>query len=126
MRRLLAIALLIAFFAPFAAPPLAALTADPEANLPLCCRSHGAHHCVMVHWMLQHADSDPPSLAPGQCAQFPLTAAVPQLAAFTLSIAPQLLAQPAQVSELSAATALRAQLLLARTRRDRGPPADFA
>ena len=46
MRRVLAITLLIAFASPLVAPLFAA-TADPEASLPACCRTHGKHHCMM-------------------------------------------------------------------------------
>jgi hypothetical protein len=122
MRRVFSITLLIALLMPALAPSLSALTADPEANLPACCRSHGAHHCAMMHWMLQALGSKP-MFTPAPCPMYPTVAAVPQSAAFTLAAAPVLSVEPVEVSGLPAATARRAQLLLARTRGDRGPPA---
>lgn len=45
MRRLLASALMLAFFSPLIAP---AFTASVnEADLPACCRRDGKHHCMM-------------------------------------------------------------------------------
>jgi hypothetical protein len=123
MRRVLSIALMIAFFAPSAAPTLFALTSDPEANLPACCRSHGAHHCAMMHWKLQSLDSGAPKLTQAPCPMYPTVATVPQSAAFPLAAAPRLLVEPVRASASPAVTASRAQLLLARTRGDRGPPA---
>jgi hypothetical protein len=122
MRRVLSIALMIAFFAPSAAPTLFALTSDPEANLPACCRSHGAHHCAMMHWMLQQLGSKP-RFTPAPCPMYPAAATVPQSATFTLAAAPGLLVEPVRASASPVVTARRAQLLLARTRGDRGPPA---
>ena len=53
--------------------PLFAATADPEASLPACCRSHGKHHCAMMHWMLM-ASSGPSFTAP-PCPLYPTAAA---------------------------------------------------
>lgn len=46
MRQLLAISLLILFGLPFALPLLGANAADAE--LPVCCRRNGKHHCAMM------------------------------------------------------------------------------
>ena len=54
MRKLLSILLLAAFGLPFLAPLLAQ---GQSANLPICCRRNGEHHCAM-----STADRD--SLAP--------------------------------------------------------------
>ncbi|MDE3103619.1 MAG: hypothetical protein KGK08_00450 [Acidobacteriota bacterium] len=45
MRRLLAILLMLLFSFPLVSP-LLALDAQPEANLPACCRRGGIHHCM--------------------------------------------------------------------------------
>jgi hypothetical protein len=89
MRRLLAITLLIAFFAPSAASALTAIAIDSEAGLPPCCRSHGAHHCEMRHWMLRQADSRAPLAAPAPCPFYPVAATAPQTVSFALGTAPQ-------------------------------------
>jgi len=91
MRRLLAITLLIAFFAPAAA--LSLTTTDSEAGLPPCCRSHGAHHCAMRHSILRQADSRAPLAAPGPCPFYPVAATAPQTVSFALGTAPQFAAR---------------------------------
>jgi len=121
MRRALAITLLIAFFSPFLAP-LSALTEDPEANLPPCCRSHGAHHCAMMHAMLM-ARSTAPAFAPTPCPLYPTAATVPQLATFTLAAAPQLFAELLPAPAPPAVTARPAHLFVASAHLTRGPPA---
>jgi len=45
MRRLLASALLLAFFSPLIAPVFTA--SINETELPACCRRNGKHHCMM-------------------------------------------------------------------------------
>jgi hypothetical protein len=45
MRRLLASALVLAFFSPLIAPVFTASVI--EVDLPACCRRNGKHHCVM-------------------------------------------------------------------------------
>jgi hypothetical protein len=50
MRRATAITLLLLFGWLLAAPLLAA---DPERNLPPCCRRHGKHHCAMMDRLLR-------------------------------------------------------------------------
>lgn len=53
MRRLLASALVLAFFSPLIAP---AFTASiNEADLPACCRRNGNHHCMMYRMAMDRA-----------------------------------------------------------------------
>jgi hypothetical protein len=85
VRRILAITLLIAFGFPLVAPVFAA-TADPEASLPPCCRSHGKHHCAMMHMMLLAAMSHPAFQAP-PCPFYPSTATAPRLVTATIAAA---------------------------------------
>ena len=54
MRRAVALLLMLIFSSMLMAPLFAA---DPEANLPLCCRRHGKHHCMMPG--MQGADGRP-------------------------------------------------------------------
>ncbi|HXE06852.1 MAG TPA: hypothetical protein VN612_03070 [Acidobacteriaceae bacterium] len=122
MRRLLAITLLIAFFAPAAAPSFAALTADPEAGLLPCCRSHGAHHCALLHWMLQHRDSGAPFFSSAPCAQYPIAAAVPQLANFTLAAMLELAVPLGQRAARAAVSSRAGYRLPAFELNSRGPP----
>ncbi|HZY64240.1 MAG TPA: hypothetical protein VFE38_17110 [Edaphobacter sp.] len=71
MRRLLAISLLLLFGLPLVSP-LFALSTNPDANLPACCRRNGAHHCTMN---LEHArtltNSAPSFTAPSRCPFYP-------------------------------------------------------
>ena len=77
MRRVLAITLLIAFASPLIVPLFAA-TADPEASLPPCCRSHGKHHCAMMHMMLG-ANRGPAFTTP-PCPLYPTAINLPAVA----------------------------------------------
>jgi len=90
MRRILAIALLIAFGSPLVAPIFAA-TADPEASLPPCCRSHGAHHCAMMHMRAQSTSSGP-AFTPPPCPLYPTPATPSRIGAASLATPLQLIA----------------------------------
>lgn len=46
VRRILSISLLLLFMLPLVSPLFAASMAD--ANVPVCCRSNGKHHCMMA------------------------------------------------------------------------------
>src|SRR6185437_12395136 len=46
VRRLLALSLLLLFSFPLVSP-LLALSSNSDANLPVCCRRNGVHHCGM-------------------------------------------------------------------------------
>jgi hypothetical protein len=46
VRRLLALSLLLLFSFPLVSP-LFALSTNSDANLPVCCRRNGVHHCQM-------------------------------------------------------------------------------
>ena len=82
MRRVLAITLLLAFASPLVVP-LCAATADPEASLPACCRSHGKHHCAMMHMML--AANRSPALTTPPCLLYPTAIHLPALATAMLT-----------------------------------------
>jgi hypothetical protein len=82
MRRVLAITLLLAFASPLVVP-LCAATADPEASLPACCRSHGKHHCAMMHRML--APSSGPAFTTPPCPLYPTAINLPALATAMLT-----------------------------------------
>jgi hypothetical protein len=85
LRRILAITLLLAIGSALAAPVFAA-TADPEAALPACCRSHGTHHCAMQHTTL--AASDGPVFQSPPCPHYPTAFTPLRTATASLSAAP--------------------------------------
>jgi len=121
MRRALAITLLIAFCSPFLAPLSALTPTDPEASLPACCRSHGAHHCAMLHMHLAPDPSAPAFSAP-PCPLYPTAATLPQLASFILTDSPRFSASPLRNPAPPAASSRPAHLLLASAHLTRGPP----
>jgi hypothetical protein len=124
-RRILAITLLIAFGSPFVAPLLAA-TADPEASLPPCCRSHGKHHCAMMHSMMLAQSSGPAFQAP-PCPFYPAPATPVRTA--TASLAAPVNLSAAQLRYLAplAATPRRAARTFAPSANPkRGPPTTLA
>jgi hypothetical protein len=52
VRRILSISLLLLFALPLVSPLFAASIAD--ANVPICCRRDGKHHCMMMAAVAQH------------------------------------------------------------------------
>jgi hypothetical protein len=121
-RRILAITLLIAFGFPLVAPLLAA-TADPEASLPPCCRTHGAHHCAMMHSMML-ALSGEPAFVPLPCPFYPAPATPVRIATASLDIAqPPSVALFRTSAPLPATPRRAARTFLASANLKRGPPA---
>jgi hypothetical protein len=121
MRRILAIALLIAFGFPLVAPAFAA-TADPEASLPACCRSNGKHHCAMMHMMLMAAYSSPSFNAP-PCPFYPAAAIPQRLVPASINAQVTLAVAQLRAPAPPAAAPRRAVLtLLASANLKRGPP----
>jgi hypothetical protein len=119
MRRFLAILLLAAFGLP-AVAPLLALGQDAEANLPLCCRRNGAHHCTMG--MAQ--DSSTPAVS-ARCASFPQPSAVAPSLTFTALIATQpLLKLPSAMLTAPAQAETQRRISRERCRHTRGPPSE--
>ncbi|MGA1981029.1 MAG: hypothetical protein ABSG84_01040 [Acidobacteriaceae bacterium] len=119
-RRILAITLLIAFGSPLVAPLLAA-TADPEASLPPCCRSHGMHHCAMMHRMLM-ASSGPVFSAP-PCPFYPTPATPVRTATASLAAPAHLsVAQLRSFARLAATPRRVARTFAPSANLKRGPP----
>jgi hypothetical protein len=117
MRRFLAILLLAAFGLPAVAPLLAQ---DPDANLPICCRRNGTHHCSMGTGQ----NSDTPA-ASALCPSFPQQSAVAPSLTLTAIIATQpSLKLP--LATLSAPSRAETQRRISRERshQTRGPPAN--
>jgi hypothetical protein len=117
MRRLLALLLLAAFGLPVVAQALE-LTRDPAANLPACCRRHGAHHCAMN---MGHPENAPTFSM--LCPSFPRTAATAPAgtnAGLTITAQP-MLAQSFILAPIARASAQR-RIARERSRHKRGPP----
>lgn len=124
MHRILAITLLIAFGFPIVSPAFAA-TADPEASLPPCCRSHGAHHCAMIHLML--AASTGPSFNAPPCPYYPTPSTSPRTAAASLAAPTHLTAaQLLAPAPRAAAAHHAASIFISSANHKRGPPSLLA
>jgi hypothetical protein len=62
-------------------PLSSTIDGSEDANLPLCCRRHGAHHCAMAMHMAAmraraESGSTPAVSVPPTCPQFPGAAAM--------------------------------------------------
>ena len=125
MRRILAIALLIAFgsptFASLAAPLFAANT-DPEAALPACCRSHGAHHCAMRHSVAAPTPTGPAFTTP-PCPLYPTASTPLRLATASLNTPLRLAVEQLRTPAPLATSARPARTFTASANLNRGPPA---
>src|SRR5487761_892946 len=74
VRRFLAFSMLLLFSFPLVTP-LLALSANPDANLPACCRRNGAHHCQMkVERMSTSAHQTAFYANPSKCPFYPRAA----------------------------------------------------
>jgi hypothetical protein len=117
MRRLCATLLLTLFSFLLGGP---ALFADPDSNLPACCRRLGQHHCSLV----SPAQTGGLALQPVLCAAFPNASATPASAKAGLRKLPDCVAGP--LTERAAITILSSVPYRALTRDahpERGPPA---
>ena len=116
MRRLVSI-LLVALF--WAGPVSALLPANADAQLPACCRRHGAHHCAMTMAKAPQRSTGSDFTAPAHCPRYhrsgPATAP-------TFTPAAQL--DLAQIPQAPAPLASKRAAVLhrSRTQASRGPP----
>lgn len=96
VRKLLAITLLAVFGLPLV-PSLLAMAPARDADVPICCRGNGAHHCLRR--ASHHPSSDSPQ-ASAACPYLPGSAAVVLHAqAFVPSVAPAAVATPHQTHQ---------------------------
>lgn len=123
MRRTLAIALFLLFcWTP--AAPLFAASADSEAALLPCCRSHGAHHCMMKMMIAMRRAQSGPGFATisEKCPSFPKAAPPthPQTGTNPVArlVSTSVYAHPAAPPQTEA----RGRTSFSRTRQKRGPP----
>jgi hypothetical protein len=118
VRRLLAISLLMLFALPFALPLFGASAA--EANLPLCCRRNGKHHCAMM-------DMDSPqgpsmSTVSEKCPYSIVPPAILVLPTFTPSTAASVFAGITRHPAAAPQTEAQRRISFDRSRQKRGPP----
>jgi len=123
MRRLLAVALLLAFTSPLVLPLFAA-TVDPEASLPACCRRHGHHHCAMMMAML--AAMNHPTFSTPPCPHYPTAVSPVRTAPAYIAALPPLSVAIHREPAPPTASPHRAKLYLTPSRFTRGPPSHSA
>lgn len=124
MRRGFSIFLILVFgFGPLSA----AIPGSEDANLPACCRRHGAHHCAMAMrlaaMMAKIADPQPAFSAPLTCPLYPglsLTLLMPAHALMTAQAVPGVGSTRALASVFAPAAAHSSPT---REHSGRGPPA---
>jgi hypothetical protein len=120
VRRLLAISLLMLFQMPYVLPLFG--TRAAEANLPLCCRRNGKHHCAMSMSFSQNSST---SAVSDKCPYSIAQPAILVLPSFRPSAAASVFAgiarHPAVVPQVEA----RKRISFDRTRQKRGPPAQI-
>ncbi len=119
MRRVLALTLLLAFASPLVVPLFAAATTDPEASLPPCCRSHGKHHCAMMHMMLANRS---PAFTTPPCPLYPTAINLPALATAMPAAARPLSLAPMRTPAPPILTPRRAHGFTPSGNLNRGPP----
>lgn len=121
MRRALA-SILLAVFSFLLIAPVA--FADPESNLPACCRRDGAHHCSMGATMNDEASGSGFQAARDRCPAFPIASASPTGAEFALANRAGVVSR-AELSYPSVPfqTESRFSVSFSRSRQKRGPPA---
>jgi hypothetical protein len=122
MRRILAITLLLLFALP-AIAPLLALSRDPDANLPICCRRNGKHHCMMQMEMARAMAFGTQATAPPmKCPLFPRAVITAQHTELSLHAAALIFAAIVAHPAIHLQTEARARVALFCARQKRGPP----
>ncbi len=120
---MIATSLLILLSAPLIAP-LLALSRDPDANLPVCCRRNGKHHCMMSAEMMQAMlGGTRVSVVPMKCPMYPRAINSAQHHELSFHTAALLFAEAVSHPALHAQTEARARVSRFCARQKRGPPA---
>ncbi len=117
MRRLLSISLILLFWL---GPLAAMLPASGDTIVPLCCRRHGAHHCMETG---EQAKGGTPELrAPSRCPAFPN--GVPATTGAQFALAASQIATPVPAMKTMQRVGGRDSLqnCASRAHTDRGPP----
>jgi hypothetical protein len=119
MRRGLSIFLILFF----GLGPLSVLIDSEDANLPPCCRRHGAHHCAMAA-MTRNAASGkmPMASAPLTCRDYPGLSALFTAPAPALTVAAAGAAVPGERARAALANYAAPKAARTRILAGRGPP----
>jgi hypothetical protein len=125
VRRILALSLLLLFSFPLVSP-LLALSANSDANLPVCCRRNGAHHCEMKMQRSISAQQVAVSTIPTKCPFYPRPATLVRHndARLHARILPH--AAAIQHGTIKARTGAHVQIALDTAWQKRGPPTQLS
>ena len=122
MRRALSFVLLFVFSLPLISPVLA-LVAESDANLPVCCRRNGAHHCMRTMHSTETSGSGVSfSAIPEHCPAFPAVVTPIRHGDLSLHTAALIFAGIVSHPTIKPQTEARARVALDRSRQKRGPP----
>jgi hypothetical protein len=111
----------------FGLGPLSVLIDSEDANLPPCCRRHGAHHCAMalrMAAMMRNAASGKMAMAeaPVTCPEYPGVAAWFAAPAPALTVSVAGLPMPRTRARVALADYAAPESTPARSYAGRGPP----
>jgi len=124
VRRLLALSLLLIFSFPLASP-LFALSPNSDANLPVCCRRNGAHHCEMkIQRTNASAGRDVISSIPVKCPFYPRAATLVRHNDARLHSNAGVLVELAHDATVKTPTYTFVRIAFDTAWQKRGPPAD--
>jgi hypothetical protein len=125
LRKLIAILLLTVFGLPFA-QSLFALTPKSDANLPVCCRRNGKHHCMMSMAQRKEMSSDKPQFTPPleKCPYCPAALTIGhQPNPFSIATGQMVFIDSIGQFSVVAQTESKRRISRDRSRQKRGPPA---
>jgi hypothetical protein len=126
VRRILALSLLLLFSFPLVSP-LLALSANSDANLPICCRRNGAHHCQLK---MQRSNTSAHQITistiPTQCPFYPGPATLVRHNDARLHASTRLFAASVDHASVKAPTYAHVLIALDTAWQKRGPPTEIA
>jgi hypothetical protein len=123
VRRILALSLLLLFSFPLVSP-LLALSANIDANLPVCCRRNGAHHCEMKTLRSKtSAHQATVSDLSTKCPFYPRPATLVRHNDARLHASTRLLAESIHHATIKAPSCADVRIVLDTAWQKRGPPA---
>jgi hypothetical protein len=126
LRRLVSISLLVLLGLPFI-PPLLALSARSETNLPPCCGRNGKHRCMMsMAERARHANRNPRFSTPEEkCPYGPTAVVATHGSVFTAPPVSAIFAGLVTHPTVTTQTESKLRISLNRSRQKRGPPASL-